>query len=113
MSYFAQWALTNDGDFQGRVRLALIQQSTVFIDDGRLDISALAASLLRGEAGPFLSFVGLTAAAPGFAEAAELENGEVDSSRITDADILAAVQAEYPTVAALYFTDAGEARERG
>ena len=103
MSYLSQWQLTYDDGFVSRSRAAITNQSVIFKDDGRADISALAESLLTGadpqETNTFLSMLG---AAPGFAESADNGDGTVDSSQITDEEILAAVQAEYPTVAALF-----------
>ena len=37
-------------------------------------------------------------------------DGTVDSSQITDGDILSAVQAEWPTVAALFYDTDGSPR---
>lgn len=107
MTYAAQSLLAADPDFQARVRASAVEQSRTFLDDGRADIAALAADLLRNSPEPLVTFFGLLAAAPGLADAADNGDGTVDSSRITDADILAAVQADYPTVAALYFDDTG------
>jgi hypothetical protein len=104
MSYLTQWRLAYDDEFVSRSRAALTQQAEVFKDDDRADIAALATSLLTA-ANPqeSLTFVGLLAAAPGFGDTVDQGDGTVNSSLIADADILAAVQAEWPTVAALFY----------
>jgi hypothetical protein len=107
VSYQAQWLLTYDDPFTARSRAAIINQATIFKDDARPDIATLAESLLRGGAAQFGTFQSLLGAAPGFADKADNGDGTVDSSKIADAEILSAVQADFPTVAALYFTADG------
>ena len=103
MSYLSQSLLEQDIAFQARTRSAVTQQSLIFRDDGRPDISATAEDLLRDAGGPTLAFRRLVAAAPGFAATVDTGDGTVDSSRISDEDILAAVQADFPTVASLFY----------
>ena len=107
MSYAAEFALATDPPYQNRVRACTTQQAGVFKDDARGDIAALARGLLRNEGGPLLTFFNLTASAPGFADTADDGEGGIDSSAIPDADILSAVQAQWPTVAALYYDAEG------
>ena len=104
MSYQAQWRLTYDDGFVSRSRAALTNQAALYKDDGRADIAALAESLLV-ETNPqeTNTFVAMLAAAPGFADMVDQGDGTVDSSQISDGDILAAVQAGWPTVAALFY----------
>ena len=107
MTYLTITRLTNDGPFIERLDACLTQESTVFKDDGRPDIANLAYAILRGDGGVMRTFIDMAAAAPGFAEQAEAPNGQVDSSQITDGDILSNVQANYPTVASIYFNSDG------
>ena len=108
MSYQSQWALTYDDAFVSRGRAAITNQSAIFKDDQRADIKALAETLLRGTDGaPYVTFQSMLGAAPGFATMADQGDGTVNSTLIADDDILAAVQAEYPTVAALYYAPDG------
>jgi hypothetical protein len=103
MSYQSQWALTYDDGFVSRCRAAITNQSIIFKDDTRADIAGLAESLLKSaDPQETLTFVGMLAAAPGFADDADNGDGTVDSSKIDDNQILSAVQAEFPTVAALF-----------
>ena len=107
MSYQVISDLTSDPAFTARIRACVIEQSATFKDDTRLDIQTLALDVLRGGAsGPMISFNQLTAAAPGIADTATTPDG-IDQSLIDDPDILAAVQAEYPTVAGLHYTSEG------
>ena len=108
MSYLSQWRLAADDEFVSRSRAALTQQAEVFKDDERADISALATSLLTA-ANPqeSVTFVGLLASAPGFADTVDQGDGTINSSLIADADILAAIQAEWPTVAGLFYANDG------
>ena len=108
MSYLSQWQLQNDDGFVSRSRAAITNQSVIFKDDTRADISGLADSLLTA-ANPqeTLTFLAMLAASPGFADVVDNGDGTVDSSKVDDNQILAAVQAEFPTVAALFHTDTG------
>jgi hypothetical protein len=108
MSYQSQWRLQNDDGFVSRSRAALTNQAAVYKDDGRPDIAALAESLLV-DTNPqeTLTFVSLLAAAPGFADMVDQGDGTVDSSQVSDGDILSAVQAGWPTVAALFYDSDG------
>jgi hypothetical protein len=108
MTYQTQWTLTYDDDFNSRQRAALTGQATIYKDDTRPDISALAGAVLISDPpGVFVTFQQLLGAAPGFADEADNGDGTIDSSKITDEEILAAVQAGWPTVTALYFDSTG------
>jgi hypothetical protein len=108
MSYESQWRLTFDDGFVSRSRAAMTNQSAIYKDDERGDIAALAEDLLTGATPQIpLTFVSVLAAAPGFADTADNGDGTVDSSRITDEDLLAALQAQWPAVAALFFAGDG------
>jgi hypothetical protein len=102
-----QYQLTYDSDFVYRGRSCTAEQAMTFKDDTRGDIAALGNAVLTNVAGPQLTFQTLLGGAPGFADAATLPDGGVDSSLITDGQILSAVQAFWPTVAALYFNPDG------
>jgi hypothetical protein len=100
VSYLSQTELANDPEWQSRVRGCCVEQAYVFKDDGRADLAALAGAIMRQD-NEQLAFFTLSAAAPGFADSFEAGNP------IADPDILAAVQAEWPTVAALYYAPDG------
>jgi hypothetical protein len=108
MSFVVIFQLTSDSNFGGRTRACATQQAETFKDDTRPDIVALANGLLRGELPLEITFIRITAAAPGMAEKAN-SSGSFDQSRVLDADILAAVQANFPVVAALYYQPDGTA----
>lgn len=88
--------LTQDSAFAGRVRACAVQQAETYKDDARADFVALANDQLTGGA-TYLAFVRIVAAFPGLAEAEE----------ITDGDILSQMQANWQTVAALYYDAEG------
>lgn len=113
MSYMSQTRLASDSDFIARAEGVLTEQALIYKDDGRPDIAALAYALLRGDAtGVYRRvFTRVLAAAPGFAADAESPNGGVDASEISDGELLAATQAAWPTVAALFFLPTGTPRE--
>ena len=96
MSYTNQATLTTDPAFVARVGAAITEQALVFKDDGRADIAALAALAIQSPASAAHSMVPLVAAAPGFGDAP-------DGSAISDPQILSAVQAVWPTYAAVMF----------
>lgn len=106
MSYQAQAALEADYLFQQRTRAAAIQQSAVFRDNPAGDLAALADAVARDEPGPTSALIRLDAAGPGIADKVETPSG-IDSSLVTDADLLALTQGNWPTVAALYFAADG------
>jgi hypothetical protein len=108
MSYQTQWALTYDDAFVSRCRACQTQQADqLYRDAADKANAALAAGVLRGEAAPLGAFQSILPTTPGFADSADAGDGAVDSSRITDLEILAAVQAEWSGVAALYFGSDG------
>jgi hypothetical protein len=85
----------------------MTEQAAVFKDDARPDMAALADEVLRASGTTNLAFIRMTAAAPGIAEKVDLGDGAIDQSLVTDADILATVQAVWPTVAALFYDAEG------
>lgn len=107
MSYQAIDQLTNDVIFAGRSRAAVVQQSETFKDDQRPDFVALAAEGLRGNGAVYNAFTRMAAAGPGIGDKVDTGNGTIEQAQVTDADLLALTQANYPTVAALYFAEDG------
>lgn len=108
MSYVAIAALTVDQAFGGRVTAAATEQAETFTNDGRADIAAVAGDVLRGYGPVVNTFVRMGAAGPGMADAADPDDtGRVDQSLIGDADLLSLVQAQFPTVASLYYDPEG------
>jgi hypothetical protein len=107
MSYEAQAALTNDSTFIGRSNAAAAQQSEIFKDDQRPDYVALAGSVMRGQNEELAALCRLAAAGPGIADKADLGDGTIDQALVTDADLLALTQANWPTAAALYYAPDG------
>ena len=107
MSYQDQADLVTDGKFSQRVHACATEQSEIFKDDARPNYVALANAVMKSDGDALGAFVNLTAAAPGIAEKAATDNG-IDQSQVTDDDLLASVQALWPVVAGLYFTDEGE-----
>ena len=107
MSYATIDALTQDFAFAGRVRASTTQESLTYQNDGRPDMVSAANDALRGGMLTTNTLTRLLAGGPGFADAADNGDGGIDSSQIADADILAGVQAGFPTVAALYWNEDG------
>lgn len=112
-TYAVMDRLANQSDFNPRVAMCCVEQSEVFINDARPQFVALAQALLKADGPIQYAFVRICAAGPGMA--AKADTGEsndtgqpiIDQSQISDGDILAAVQADFPTVAALFFDDTG------
>jgi hypothetical protein len=84
-----------------------VQQAEIFKDDARPAWVAVAEGVMRDDGGLVLTFVRLNAAGPGIADKADNGDGTVDQAKITDADLLSLTQAQWPTVAGLYFTEDG------
>lgn len=111
MTYLGITRLAGDGRFIERTDAALTEQGMYFKDSAAADFKALAYGVLRGEPAMLRRvYTSILATAPGFAAAAETPSGGVDASAIPDADILAAVQAQWPTVAALFYLPDGTLR---
>lgn len=102
MGYSQIAALAVDLEFTGRVHACCIEQAEVYRSDGRADIAELAEDMLRGTAAGLLSMYAMVSAAPGLADKATSGDG-IDQSLVPDGDILAAVQADWPTIAALFY----------
>jgi hypothetical protein len=106
VTYQSQAELENDGTFQQRNRASTMQQAETFKDDTRADIRAVADNIIRDEMGLWVVFVRLAAGGPGIADKVETPNG-IDQALVTDADLLSLTQANWPTVAELYFAADG------
>jgi hypothetical protein len=107
MSYQAQYQLTSDSDFNGRSIAAATEQAATFVNDARPSWVALAQAVLRGETDKLAAFVRYNASAPGIADKADNGDGTVDSSKVSDADLLSLTQAGWPTIAGLYYAEDG------
>jgi hypothetical protein len=106
MSYHAQALLEQDPTFQGRTRSVAVQQAETFKNDQRPAYVAVAEGILRDEGELWPCFNRLAAAGPGIADKVTTPEG-IDQSLVTDADLLSLTQANWPNVAALYFTEDG------
>ena len=91
MSYQNQAALAADEAFLGRVQECCIEQAVIFKNDGRYSIAALAVAVIQTPQKSRGVFE-LVCVAPNFVDV-------TDPATIADADILAAVQANWPTYA--------------
>jgi hypothetical protein len=107
MSYMAQALLETDAGFNRRVRSVNTQQAATFIDDGRPDMAATARAVLHDDPGPQQALLRLAAGGPGIADLVDNGDGTVDQTKVTDADLLALTQANWPHVATLYFDETG------
>lgn len=103
MSFAAQAQLQDDLAFSSRSRSSAIQQAGIFLNDDRPDIAALGRAVLRDEAWTTPAFVRLIANFPGVVDGATDPDGTVDQSKVTDADILSHTQANWPTIAGIYY----------
>jgi hypothetical protein len=107
MSYKAIDQLTMDVWFQARTRACCTQEAQNFRNDARPNFVALADDLLRGGGATTLTFVRLGAASPGVAESATDADGNIDSSKVTDEEILAFVQPAWELVSLLFWDKDG------
>lgn len=106
MAYLTQSLLRDDLDFSRRVGGCCVEQAEVFRNDARPDFVALANDVLRGNRAN--DFTRIIASAPGIADKVTTgDDNIVDSSKVTDADILSSVQANWQVVAGLYYNTDG------
>ena len=111
MSYQTQALLEGDIEFQRRVYAVDVQQADVYKDDARPQFVATAAAVLRGDTGLGAAFTRMAAAAPGIADKADNGDGTIDQAKVTDDDLLSLTQANWQTVAGLYFNEDGTPKE--
>jgi hypothetical protein len=104
MSFQAIDQLTQDATFGGRVRACAVQQAETFQNDQRPSFVSAANDILKGGSDVVSALIRISAAGPGFADTA---GDPPDQAKILDPDILASVQANFPTVAALFYDDEG------
>jgi hypothetical protein len=107
MSYSTVDQLAQDPAFGGRVRACTVEQAAMFATDTKADHAALADDVQRGGAETSMAFIRLAAAGPGIGDKVDTGAGTIDQSLVTDADLLALTQGNWPTVAGLYFTEDG------
>jgi hypothetical protein len=110
VSYQSQAQLESDFWFQQRNRAVTLQQASVFGNDERLDIVAVAHGIAIDDPRLWPTFNRLAAAGPGMADRVDTGQGRIDQSKVTDADLLSLTQANWPTVAQLYFNEDGTDR---
>jgi hypothetical protein len=107
MSYSAVSLLNQDPAYAGRVRSCVTEQAASLTGDANLAVAACANAGLRGDPVIMDTFVRTTSSAPGLGDKADKGDGTVDQTLIVDGDLLAAIQANFPRVAALFFNDEG------
>jgi hypothetical protein len=107
MSYLTKTLLTEDVNFGRRSRACILEQANYFYNDARADMHALSVALLLGEVNQTQSMLLGIANGPGFDTEADNGDGTIDSSKITDEEMLSQCQAIYPQVAALYYDSTG------
>jgi hypothetical protein len=95
MSYESMAALSDDEAFRDRVLSCCSEQALVFKDDGREDIAAFARAVISSPNNALPLFE-LVCVSPNFRDV-------TNSAQAPDADILAAVQANWPTYAAIAY----------
>ena len=95
MSYQNMAALSFDSAFRDRTIACAKEQALIFKDDGRPDMAALADSIIESPSNA-QGLVELVCVAPGFGDV-------TDPATIEDGEILSAVQAQWPTYAAVMF----------
>jgi hypothetical protein len=88
MSYAEQNTLYRDLGERGRYEMCIRQQGYIFAADGRPDIKALGMGVVAGDAQDIDAVIAAICTGPNSAQLGE------------DPDLLAAVQAVWPTVAA-------------
>ena len=104
MSYLSQDLLAQDPDFQSRVRACGIQQAEgnyLASSDGA--DAAYARAIVRQDAPETLALFTIASQSPGLGEKVDNGDGTIDSSKVSDAEILASVQAFWHDVASCFF----------
>ena len=108
MTYTLVTQLAKDPDFTARVAACMWNQSQTYQSNPDPASASLAMDTLRGTTMAQPSMVNMIASFPGVVEGATVTLGDaseiVDQTAITDAAILGQVQANWKTVADLFYT---------
>jgi hypothetical protein len=107
MSYQAIDLLSQDAIFGGRIRACTVEQAESFKNDARPDWVAVAKACLTGDGTITNAFTRLSASGPGIGNKVDNGDGTIEQANVTDQDILALTQANWPTVANLYYNEDG------
>jgi hypothetical protein len=107
MSYLTYALLTEDVNFGRRSRSCIIQQANAFTSDANLAVVALAGVLLKGYPAQTQTMLQGIAAGPGFDTTVDNGDGTIDETKLTDNQLLAQCQEQFPIVASLYFDSTG------
>ena len=103
MGYLSQDQLANDPDFQARVRACSVQQAEQnYLASADPADAAYAAAIVRMSGPEQVTMFNLCAASPGLADAVDDGAGGIDSGRVSDPEVLAAVQAFWHEAAGAY-----------
>lgn len=113
MSYRSIDQLTQDPTFNGRNRSAAVQQAETYKDDARPTFVALSQRCFVGDANVLNAFTRLAAAGPGIGDKVDTGGENIDQALVTDGDILALTQTNWPTLADTFFNDDGTPRMGG
>jgi hypothetical protein len=107
VSYQSQAQLTDDVWFNARSSSCATQQAETFKNDQRAAYVAVAEAVLRGEGIITSAFARLAAAGPGIADKVDNGDGTISQENVTDADLLSLTQANWPSVAELFYAADG------
>jgi hypothetical protein len=107
VAYISMDQLSADTNFQSRVRACVVQQALTYVNDGRPFMVNCAYDCLRGQEQTLQAFYRLAGVNPGFAQSASPSGGTPDQTQVTDGALLAFVQGQFPTVAAMFYAPDG------
>jgi hypothetical protein len=108
MTYTQVQQLATDTTFQNRVAACMWNQALTYQNDADAPSAAMAQAILRGSTPALMSMVNMIAAFPGMLDGSVvITKGDgsqlLDSTAITDETILGQVQANWKTVAGLFY----------
>lgn len=107
MTYIQVQQLAADITFQSRVISCMWNQALTYQDDVDVTNAAMAQAVLRGSSPASISMVNMIAAFPGLVDPAVITKGDgsqiVDQTAVPDEEILGQVQANWKTVAGLFY----------
>lgn len=103
MSYLTYAKLTEDVDFGRRARACINEQANALSDQTGSPVDRLAVDLLKQEGLQTVVMLNAIAAGPNFAVMVDNGDGTIDSTKISDADILAHTQTMFVEVAKIFY----------
>jgi len=107
VSYHTQALLGEDVEFGRRSRSCIFEQANANLNNADAGIKAMAQALLKNYPAQTSTFLQAICASPGFATEVDMGDGTIDSSKVTDGELLSTTQQIFPIITPLFYDSTG------